>query len=121
MRNPFGVRGGVIAMPFFMWMQRISLPKGPFCQSRGVLVPVVPHVVRRLVVQKPVMGSPIVCWVWFRVRPVVQGVILWRCGRHMRVASQTTSAGAPNTPLQPTASRARSFVFEGFARRARGG
>ena len=41
----FGVRGGVIDIPFFMWMQRISLLKGPFCQSRGVLVPVVLRVV----------------------------------------------------------------------------
>jgi hypothetical protein len=44
--------------------------------------------------------------------PVVQGVIPGECGRPRRVASRTMATGAPNTPLQPTASRARSLVFD---------
>jgi len=30
----------------------------------------------------------------------------------MRLASRATATGAPNTPFQPTASRARSLLFE---------
>ena len=39
------------------------------------------------------------------------GVVPCGRGRRMRVASRTLATGAPNTPMQPTASRARSLVF----------
>src|SRR6266508_6613729 len=77
------------------------------------------------------MGSLVICWAWFRLRPVMQSVILdqrdpdrtpvmqrvipgW-CGRRMRATTRTSQTGAPNKPFQRTplrVERDRGF-FEG--------
>jgi hypothetical protein len=47
--NPFGTRGGVIAIPFSIWIRRIAHPEGAFCQLRRAGARCA-GVVRRLVV-----------------------------------------------------------------------
>ena len=46
-----------------------------------------------------------------QIEPRYAGVVLCRCGRRMPLATRRKATGAPNTPMQPTASRARSLVF----------
>jgi len=108
MRSPFGIRGGVIDIPFLMWMQRISLVERQFCQSRGVQMPVVPGVVRRLVMRFARYGQPdrVLSVVPCKARCASCGTMLvWSAHAG---GNRANSTGVPNKPLQPTASRARS-------------
>src|SRR6266545_3434385 len=48
---------------------------------------------------------------WFKIDARCAGVIPCGCGRHLREASGRLATGAPNTVLQLTASRARSWLL----------
>ncbi len=81
------------------------------CDSSVVPKPVVQGVVRQLVVLNARSGQPhrVLRMVHIEARRAERDPVpVWSAHA---VGTRTTEAGAPNTPLQPTASRARSFVF----------
>jgi hypothetical protein len=132
--------GRVVGIPFSDPMSRIVLPERRLCRPRRagascagvvrrpvVLLARCASVVRTPVVLKAryrkrdsrgawfrsrsVVPRVIVCWACSQPNARRAGVVPGWCGRWVRLTTRTTAAGAPNTPMQPTASRARSLAF----------
>jgi len=108
--NPFGVRGAWLPVFFDVDNGGLRFLKAR-CADSVVPARVVEGVVRRRVVLIARDGQPDGVLRVVQIDARYAGVGACRCGRRMRVAPQMTATGAPNTPMQPTAARARSLAF----------